>query len=149
MGIIKKALLFGGIPVRPTTGRERSRRYQRETNRLLEEILNQGLVSDDATLGGQLAPSGAEGQSGSDRMIERIFAQVDADTLRLQELRREVAALATSFPKAQLQCQVAVDELGDLVVKCGNGDMSQVELVEVIERFSGLIEQIRSSERSS
>ncbi len=40
MGIIKIGMLFCGIPVRPTTGRERSRKYQRQTNQLLSGQLN-------------------------------------------------------------------------------------------------------------
>jgi len=40
MGIIKIGMLFCGIPVRPTTGRERSRKYQRQTNQLLRGQLN-------------------------------------------------------------------------------------------------------------
>ncbi len=41
MGLIKWSLmLFSPIPVRPTTGRERSRGYQREANRLMAEQLN-------------------------------------------------------------------------------------------------------------
>jgi hypothetical protein len=44
MGLLK--ILLGplglGLPLRPTTGRERSRRYQRQTNRLLGDNLAQG-----------------------------------------------------------------------------------------------------------
>lgn len=43
MGLFK--ILLGplglGLPIRPTTGRERSRRYQRQSNRLLEELVDQ------------------------------------------------------------------------------------------------------------
>jgi hypothetical protein len=43
MGLFK--ILLGplglGLPLRPTTGRERSRRYQRQSNRLLEELVDQ------------------------------------------------------------------------------------------------------------
>jgi hypothetical protein len=39
MGILKILGIASGIPMRPTTGRERSRRYQREANDLLEEQL--------------------------------------------------------------------------------------------------------------
>lgn len=53
MGLFK--ILLGplglGLPLRPTTGRERSRRYQRQTNRLLEDLVDQGFY------GGQPASS--------------------------------------------------------------------------------------------
>jgi hypothetical protein len=37
MGLLKGLLLFGGLPVRPTTTRERSRGYQRKANNLQAE----------------------------------------------------------------------------------------------------------------
>lgn len=39
MGLFKIIGLFSGLPIRPTTGRERSRMYQRQANDLLEEQL--------------------------------------------------------------------------------------------------------------
>jgi hypothetical protein len=39
MGLFKIIGLVSGLPIRPTTGRERARRYQRQANNLLEEQL--------------------------------------------------------------------------------------------------------------
>ena len=39
MGLFKIIGLFSGLPIRPTTGRERARKYQRQANNLSEEQL--------------------------------------------------------------------------------------------------------------
>ncbi len=39
MGLFKFIGLMSGLPIRPTTGRERARKYQRQANDLLEEQL--------------------------------------------------------------------------------------------------------------
>ena len=46
MGLIKGFFFLSGAPIRPTTTRERSRRYQRRTNELLEDIAD----AQDASL---------------------------------------------------------------------------------------------------
>jgi hypothetical protein len=54
MGILKFTALMMGVPVRPTTTRERARKYQREANRLasqqnalLEQQLEQQIASQE------------------------------------------------------------------------------------------------------
>jgi len=62
MGVIKSLLLLSGVPVRPSTTRERSRGYQRDANRLarqqnellaeqlrLQQEIGSGLQPDQAT----------------------------------------------------------------------------------------------------
>ena len=40
MGLFKFIGMVSGLPIRPTTGRERARKYQRQANNLLEEQLD-------------------------------------------------------------------------------------------------------------
>ena len=41
MGLFKIIGLASGLPLRPTTGRERARKYQRQANQLLEAQVNE------------------------------------------------------------------------------------------------------------
>ena len=41
MGLFKIIGLASGLPIRPTTGRERARKYQRQANQLLEAQVNE------------------------------------------------------------------------------------------------------------
>ena len=58
MGILKSLFLLSGVPVRPTTTRERSRQYQRRANALAEEqnsLMEQQLAMQEQELAERLA----------------------------------------------------------------------------------------------
>ena len=58
MGILKSLFLLSGVPVRPTTTRERSRQYQRRANALAKEqnsLMEQQLAMQEQELAERLA----------------------------------------------------------------------------------------------
>lgn len=70
MGLIKGTLFALGAPVRPSTTRERSRKYQRQANSLLEEIAD-GLASG-STAEPLLRPRVESGGSPSPDFVEQL-----------------------------------------------------------------------------
>ena len=121
MGLIKGMLFVTGVPVRPTTTRERSRGYQRKANRLQEEAnyhhneanslleeqiralqaMNQQL---EISKGSPRTGEGQPGKSTASGMPEKLDLLI-----RIHQLREDGVL---SDEEYQSQKQLIIDALG-------------------------------------
>ena len=133
MGLFKGMMFLSGLPVRPTTTRERGRSYQRQTNRLLEDIAdsvaNQNHVGAETSYDSEptrKCPDCAERiliEARKCRFCGIRFSDEDiAEQMKAYEVNRNsaIAARANQSPTSTGDFLVKAQKLGDRFTKFVN-----------------------------